>query len=455
MEEGLAYSFHLGNDKNKTKKARQVARTNPSGKTSFNNNGIQTTKQLSKVFNHNYRMYEKNQNEIYVLKGTTNLIQDVQDLYFELFEESRLKYNNNQTRNDRKIENYFNHISNSEKSDLACEIIIELGDMEYWEDKKDFFKLRMNDVFKEQIDYLEKIVPNFKVASAVSHFDEHSPHLHIVGVPFKTGNKNGMEIQVGKSAIFTKDSLKVIQDKMRVNCINKFNEVYSIDLSLKKKKKGRNNDIPTSEMDNYTRLKKELDNNKKKLEKYNKQTEILDNKSESANKILMNLKPTKIIKNSFTISDEDKTRLERYIQEVNATSDNMKQLNEFSSTIDDVKTEIKEYKDEIKSLKSSNTKQTNTINKLKDKITDKNDIIKEQSIEIRNLERKNSNLEGVIDYWQDKFDKLKKFLSDKLFHWIKKDDKYKDVVDDLVEKNILSSDDLNDIYSKEKDDYER
>jgi Plasmid recombination enzyme. len=61
--------------------------------------------------------------------------------------------------------------------------------MEYWEDKTKPFRLRMNDVFKEQIDYLEKIVPNFKVVSAVSHFDKYSPHLHIVGVPFKEGNK--------------------------------------------------------------------------------------------------------------------------------------------------------------------------------------------------------------------------------------------------------------------------
>ncbi|MDD4795921.1 MAG: plasmid recombination protein [Bacilli bacterium] len=311
MEE-LAYSFHLGNDKNKTKKARQVAKTNPSGTTSFNNNGIQTVKLLSKVYNHNYRMYEKNQDEIYVLKGTKDLIKDVKDLYLDLFEESRIKYNDKQTRSDRKINDYFTHISNNDKTDLACEIIIELGDMEYWEEKKKPMKLRMNEVFKEQIDYLEKIVPNFKVASAVSHFDEHSPHLHIVGVPFKTCNKNGMAIQVGKSAIFTKDSLKVIQDKMRINCIEKFNEVYSIDLSLKKKKKGKNQDIPTSEMESYKQeektLKKEIKeleevklSNTKVIEKQEEQktiieTEIADKKKYN-NKIALKSKATLIKEN--------------------------------------------------------------------------------------------------------------------------------------------------------------
>ena len=310
--EKLAYSFHLGNDKNKTKKARQVAKTNKTGTTSFNNNGIQTAKQLSKIFNHNYRMYENNQEEIYVLSGTKDLTRDVKELYFDLFEESKIKYNEKQSRSDRKIDNYFNYISNSEKSDLACEIIIELGDMEYWEDKNKLMKLRMNDVFKEQIDYLETIVPNFKVANAVSHLDEHSPHLHIVGVPFKSGNKNGMEIQVGKSAIFTKDSLRVIQDKMRINCIEKFNEVYDIDFILKDKRKGRNDDKKSSEMEEYQQeektLKKEIKlleetkmSNAKIIEKQEEQKSIITDeiadKKKYNNKISLKSKATLIKEN--------------------------------------------------------------------------------------------------------------------------------------------------------------
>ena len=41
MSEELAYSIHLGSDKNKTAKAKEVAKNNPSGETSFSNNGIQ------------------------------------------------------------------------------------------------------------------------------------------------------------------------------------------------------------------------------------------------------------------------------------------------------------------------------------------------------------------------------------------------------------------------------
>ena len=48
MSEELAYSIHLGSDKNKTNKAKKVAKNNPSGETSFANNGIQNATQLSK-----------------------------------------------------------------------------------------------------------------------------------------------------------------------------------------------------------------------------------------------------------------------------------------------------------------------------------------------------------------------------------------------------------------------
>ena len=46
MEQELAYSFHLGSDKNKSKLAKKVAKENVSGTTSLANNSIQTAKDL-------------------------------------------------------------------------------------------------------------------------------------------------------------------------------------------------------------------------------------------------------------------------------------------------------------------------------------------------------------------------------------------------------------------------
>ena len=63
----------------------------------------------------------------------------------------------------------------------------------------------------------------------------------------------------GKSDVFTKESLKTLQDKMRTLCIEEFNQEYNLDHSLKQKQKGRNKDIHISDMDNYIQMKKQIE----------------------------------------------------------------------------------------------------------------------------------------------------------------------------------------------------
>ena len=70
-----------------------------------------------------------------VIYGSNNLFNDVRDLYLQEFEQAKFEYNEKQTREDRKIKDYFNKISQDSQRDLACEIIIELGDMDFWKDK--------------------------------------------------------------------------------------------------------------------------------------------------------------------------------------------------------------------------------------------------------------------------------------------------------------------------------
>ena len=40
---------------------------------------------------------------------------------------------------------------------------------------------------------LERLVPSFKVANATIHFDESSPHMHVVGIAIKDNCKNWYE----------------------------------------------------------------------------------------------------------------------------------------------------------------------------------------------------------------------------------------------------------------------
>ena len=232
LAEELSYSFHLGSDKNKSQVAKKVAKSNTSGTTSLSNNEIQNANDLSGVNKHNLRDYDNEKELIRTIYGTDNIVNDVKNLYLEEFEQSRIEYNNKQTRNDRKIDNYFEKVCASQ-NDIACEIIIELGDMDFWQDKDDEYKFKMVDVFTEQIADLNTIVPTFKLANATIHFDESSPHLHIVGVPVIENCSRGMKRQVGKTKLFTKESLAEIQDKMRTCCIKSYNRIYNDEMRLK------------------------------------------------------------------------------------------------------------------------------------------------------------------------------------------------------------------------------
>ena len=66
LEQELAYSFHLGSDKNKSKLAKKVSKGNVSGTTSLSNNAIQNANDLSRVNKHNLRDYDENKELIRV-----------------------------------------------------------------------------------------------------------------------------------------------------------------------------------------------------------------------------------------------------------------------------------------------------------------------------------------------------------------------------------------------------
>ena len=152
---------------------------------------------------------------------------------------------------------------------------------------------------------MTKIVPDFKIANATIHFDEVSPHIHIIGVPVSYKCKRGMKKQVVKSKLFTKTTLTQIQDKMRNACIKYFNKFYDINTRLKEKQKGRNQDINVNDMGNYREIKKQLAKKEQKLEKANTRTKQLES-----------LKPTKLNKNNMLISSEDVQKLKNYTKDI-------------------------------------------------------------------------------------------------------------------------------------------
>lgn len=432
MNEELAYSIHLGSDKNRTNKAKEIAKTNPSGTTSFSNNAIQNAKQLSDANKHNLRDYDKNRDDIFVIYGSNNLFNDVRDLYLQEFEQARIEYNQQQTREDRKIKNYFNKISQDSQRDLACEIIIELGDMDFWKDKDIRYKKKMSDVYNEQVKDLMKVVPEFKVANAVIHYDETSPHMHIIGVPVKEDYKKGMKKQVAKSQIFTKSSLKVIQDEMRKCCIKSYNKFYDKTSELKKKQKGRNKDIAVEDMTDYREVKKQYEKKEKKLAEANKQTNKLDNTTKDITQILDNLKPAKFNKNNMVISNEDVEKIKNFTKDVQDTTKTVRSVNDLNMAIKDFEYSSFEIAKENRSLKYQIELNNDEIINLKSELSAKDKIINKLQTEKEKLKTELQKFKG---FWH----KLIKHFQNKI--GFDKDEKYKYVSDDLYKNGIFDDND--------------
>lgn len=208
---------------------------------------ITSKSKLAAVAKHNLRKYKSSdysKDNIVIVYGTSNLIDDVKTVYHKEFDEALEEYNKKQTRPDRRIEDYFEHVAGKEQ-DMAVEIIIQIGDREFWkeyDDMKSYIKLSYEIILGELI----KRLPQFVVANAVVHLDEDSPHMHIVGVPVADGYKKGLSKQVSKRKVFTKEVLsQVLQDELREVANKEVNDCFGE--QIKEKSKGRNHDLTVAE----------------------------------------------------------------------------------------------------------------------------------------------------------------------------------------------------------------
>lgn len=448
MEQELAYSFHLGSDKNRKKSVQNFAGSTVSNSTSLSNNAIQNAQQLSKVCNHNLRNYDNERELINVIYGTYDLENDVKNTYLIEFEGARLEYNSKQTRKDRLKGNYFEEVSNDGKKDLACEIIIELGDMIFWKDKDDEYKHKMIEVYQEQLLDLQKIVPAFKISNAVVHFDESSPHMHIVGVPVKEKNKTGMKKQVGKSTVFTKESLTVIQDKMRECCIKSFNRVYEQGATLKQKKKGRNQDFKFKDMAGYSELKKEQEKNAKRLKEANSKSDKLNDKTDEIMKILDNLKSAPFSKNNSQISNEDVDKIKKYAKDVKDTTKSIKGVNDLNVTIENVEKNYKDLVNERDNLYYSNKEKDEVIADLKEELNAKTERISKLESA---LDKVKIELSKFKEFWRKLIKRFQIKVFDEKIDNIPEDKRnYTIVADDLINSGIFDDNDANIIHEPTK-----
>lgn len=448
----LPYSLHLGSNKNRKNSVRSSAKNNLSGTTSMTNNGIQNAKTLSKCDKHNYRKYDNEQEQIVIVKGTSSLYKDVENFYKTEFEEAILEYNNKQKRDDRKIDDYFRRVSDNSKSDLACEIIIELGDKKFWDTKDLNYKHKMTNVYSKQVDDLELLMPNFKVCSAIIHYDETSPHMHIVGVPIKYNCKTGMNKQVGKTDVFTRTSLMQLQDKMRTLCIEEYNKEYNLDATLKQKMKGRNRDINVADMTNYQETKELIEKHQKEIDSISNNSLELKTNSNNIKEEINKLKKVPLRDDLFIISKEQKNKLKDYIDKVDKTTDEYRDVKELSANLNIITKQARQDSRRIKNLKESNDALQLRVDTLSEKVD-------KQEKQINEYRKDNFNLKYQLQELQQLFEKLINFLK-RMFNRKDKEDVYSEVISDMYENKIISEKTFDTITGwdnekiEEKDDYE-
>lgn len=121
--------------------------------------------------------------------------ENIKKVYHQLFDEALKRYNDKQTRADRKIKNYYEKICNSKQEKPFHELILQIGDKENMSAESENGTLARQ-VLDEYYREFQERNPQLKVFSAHLHMDEATPHLHIDFVPFTTGSKRGLDTRV-------------------------------------------------------------------------------------------------------------------------------------------------------------------------------------------------------------------------------------------------------------------
>ena len=121
--------------------------------------------------------------------------ENIKDVYHELFDEALVRYNEKQTRNDRRIDDYYEKIRSGKQEKPFHEIILQIGDRETMGAETEEGRLAAK-ILDEYMQDFQRRNPTLRVFSAHLHMDEATPHLHIDFVPYTTGSKRGLDTRV-------------------------------------------------------------------------------------------------------------------------------------------------------------------------------------------------------------------------------------------------------------------
>lgn len=394
-----------------------------------NKHAINTKEKLKKINNHNHRNFKKSYNEDLdltrskdniILVGTKNISKDIEKLYKDEFDEAVYNYNQKQKRNDRKIINYLDKVSEDNKKNVAIEMILQMGDKEDWQNVSLEDKKKMEQVFKKGLQVLES--KGLRVGNAVIHLDEASPHCHIVAVPIAKGFKTGMEKQVSAKAVLEKKKLYELRKELDKTLIDEYNKTYDKNL-IKREEKGvidkhldpmeykevkpildelikvaDKNITLTKIKENLSNKDKEIDTLKKKLE--NKEAEEKELKEK---KKISEALETEVEKQNFKIERLEKEKKTNetilFIAEdiVKGLTENINKSEEERKKLEKEKVQKEKEKEEAEAIVKAKTKELEEIRQNRANVDELIEKEKEKREKINNKEEVLKILDKRID----------------------------------------------------------
>ena len=397
-------------------------------------NAIKSEKDLKSIDAHNNRKYKNKNNqeldpekshENVVIVGTDNIIEDVKKVYKDEFNEAVYDYNMKQKREDRKILDYYNQINNDKQTNLAVEMIFQLGDSEHWKDKSMEDKKKMVNIYSKAVDILKD--RNIITAQATVHMDESSPHLHLIAVPIADNNKRGLSKQVSQNKVLTIKAIKEIREEIEKVFISEYKKTYKEEITLKKgselpdhldvkkykkakeilkvaKEYEYNNDIKDTletELENTKEEIKEIEEKitKAEKEKENK-IEKIENVKQETNNLTNELTKLETTKNGKLKEKEDKEiELDLY----------QKKIKDYKEQIEKDKEEAIKLEEEQKKIEEDLKAQEKKNRDVKDEIDKKNKEYNDLLTERNNQEEKKKKLEDEKKKLEDENKKNEEF----------------------------------------------
>lgn len=115
----------------------------------------------------------------------------IREAYKRIFGEALKEYNDRQTREERKISNYYNKVAKDSKKHVAYEMIYGVYGKDVSEENK-------KEILQEFFRTWKERNPSLEVVGAYYHADEQGEqHVHVDYVPVGKGYSKGMSVQNG------------------------------------------------------------------------------------------------------------------------------------------------------------------------------------------------------------------------------------------------------------------